>query len=120
MGRGVFSLRIDISSVILGYMTDETTPKRVRKGQKPEVEETTPGENPVVAAASEPAYKATSSDKVMLVMLTGAGWVTASGADFSSTHPYQLVNEDEVDALLTTGRFRQASGEEVKRYYKGD
>lgn len=110
---------MNISSVILVFMTDETTPKRVRKGQKPEVEETATGENPVVAAASAPAYKSAGSDKVMLVMLTGAGWVTASGADFSTSHPFQLVNEDEVDSLLKTGRFRQASGDEVKRYYTG-
>lgn len=106
-------MRRNISSVTIESMTDETTPKRVRKGQQPEVDETTPTEEVVAATPTD------KKNKTMLVMLFGAGWSTSSGADFSSTHPYALVDEDEVDPMLMTGRFRQASGEEVKRYYTG-
>lgn len=78
---------------------EEVTPKRKRK-----LVESAPTDN-------EP--------KVLMFMQSGAGWVTPSGIDFSPEHPYKPVPESEVDALLRSERFRQASPDEVKSFYTG-
>lgn len=59
-------------------------------------------------------------EKVLMFMRSGAGWVTPSGLDFTPEHPYKLVPQSEVPALLSTERFRKASPDEVKRFYNGE
>jgi len=55
--------------------------------------------------------------KILLFMETGIGYVSSSGVVFSREHPYQLVEEQESEVLLSTARFRTASAEELKLYY---
>lgn len=51
-------------------------------------------------------------------METGVGYLTADGVDFSRDHPYQLVYKAESEILLSTQRFRNASADELRFYYK--
>ena len=57
-------------------------------------------------------------DKMLLYMLTGVSYYTAGGVMFTSEHPYQLVERGDYDALLATGRFRDAYPDELKVYYR--
>jgi len=47
-----------------------------------------------------------------------ASWQTRGGVVFSQEHPYQLVDEDEMDELLDEGGFRRADPREVVKFYQ--
>lgn len=55
---------------------------------------------------------------VLFMTSDGGSWTTASGVTFSRTKPYQLVPPEEIEPLLTSGRFRRAEPLEVKNFYK--
>lgn len=57
-------------------------------------------------------------DKITLFMEQGYGYSTASGVTFSKAQPYQRVSGQEALELMNTGRFRIASKNEVKEFYK--
>ncbi len=57
-------------------------------------------------------------EKTPMLMLTGYAYSTASGIRFDKENPFQLVPQDEVLALLHTGRFRIATTEEIRSFYK--
>lgn len=59
-----------------------------------------------------------NEEKTAVYMETGWGWATASGSTFTRDNPYQMVPWSEANELFKTGRFRQASPDEVKSYYK--
>ncbi len=48
-----------------------------------------------------------------------ASWTTHSGVIFTQEHPFQLVPNDELEALLNEGGFRRADPKEVVKFYKG-
>lgn len=54
----------------------------------------------------------------LLYMETGFGYLTPDGVKFTKEHPYQLVGENEIDSLISEGRFRIADAEELKVYYR--
>jgi len=53
----------------------------------------------------------------LLYMGTGFGYLTPNGVKFTKEHPFQLVGENEIDYLLSEGRFRIADAEELRVYY---
>lgn len=59
-----------------------------------------------------------ATGKTVLKMTHGAGWMTPSEVHFSKDHPYQIVPPEEIDALISTGRFEISSREEVLAYYE--
>lgn len=57
-------------------------------------------------------------ERVPLKMMTGYGYSTRTGVEFSREHPFQLVEPGEAMELLDTGRFALATPEEIKEFYK--
>jgi hypothetical protein len=57
-------------------------------------------------------------EKTPMLMLTGFAYSTASGIRFDKENPFQLVPPGEVLTLLHTGRFRIATAEEIRSFYK--
>lgn len=55
--------------------------------------------------------------KVLLKMLSGAGWMTPSEVKFTRQHPYQVVDAGEAMSLLMTKRFEIATKSEVLAFY---
>jgi hypothetical protein len=53
----------------------------------------------------------------LLYMTHGAGYMSPKGVRFTKEHPYQLVDESEVSYLLSEGRFRPATKEDLKEFY---
>ena len=65
----------------------------------------------------ESSLKEMSGGKILLKMeRENASFTTTKGVKFSKDHPYQLVDEDEVAALLRQN-FRKAYPEEIKDFY---
>lgn len=54
---------------------------------------------------------------VLFMTSSGGSWATPSGVQFTASRPYQLVPAEEVESLLTSGRFRRAEPQEVKDFY---
>jgi len=56
--------------------------------------------------------------KTPLYMTKGIGYSTTSQIKFDRDHPIQMVPYDEIPELLSTGRFKIATREEVKEFYQ--
>lgn len=58
--------------------------------------------------------------KYLLYMKRGASYSTPSGVTFTKSHPFQLVDFGEMQALLAMpeDRFKEATPDEAKEYYK--
>lgn len=70
-------------------------------------------EEAVEAVASD------SEDKFILKMeRMNASWATRNGVVFTKQHPYQLVDEVEMEELLDQDGFRRADKREVVNFYK--
>lgn len=82
--------------------------KLVDEAKKPE---------PEVSAAD---VITSGAPKFLVFMKRGASYSTFSGVTFNKAHPYQLVEFDEKETLLAMpeDRFREATPEEAKDYYK--
>jgi hypothetical protein len=65
------------------------------------------------------AIEMITNSQVCVFMTQGAGWVTASGVDFSYETPYQMMDGGEAALLIKSDpdRFRLATREEVKEFY---
>lgn len=51
-------------------------------------------------------------------MTEGAGYCTPQGVQFTKEHPFQLVDEEDVDLLLALEpKFQKATAEEIRNYY---
>lgn len=55
--------------------------------------------------------------KKLIYMKKGFGYLTSSGVKFTKEHPFQLVDEGEVNILLDNERFREGTPEELKKFY---
>lgn len=66
------------------------------------------------------AGDADDSSKTLVKMESGFAYVTGSGVRFSQDHPFQLVSEAEAFDLVQQERFRPASKDEVKSFYKSN
>jgi len=65
------------------------------------------------------AANAESEDKYLVKMeRQNASWMTRNGVVFTAQHPFQLVDETEMDELLDEGGFRRADKREVVNFYK--
>lgn len=73
---------------------------------------------PVKVQDDEPIERISNNGSVLFMTSGGGSWTTPNGVTFSKERPYQLVGNDEVEALLTSGRFRRAEPQEVKDFYK--
>ena len=86
---------------------------QVKKNEgKSVLEQTIHTENPISIISGE-------EQKVAVKMLTGYGWVTASGVKFTKEKPYQLMEAGEASLLLqnSDGRFEIATKEQVKEHF---
>jgi len=58
---------------------------------------------------------------MLIEMISGPGWETASGKIFSKDHPFQIINDFfEIQDLLNSGRFREASRDDLIKFYQYD
>ena len=72
-----------------------------------------------VKATSKKVQNKNKDGKILMFMeRENFSWKTPGGVIFTREHPYQIVAEEEVPVLLPEG-FREASAEEVKKYYQG-
>lgn len=90
---------------------NETTDSAAEVVEKKTVRKTT-------KAISEDAVDTIAAQGSVLFMTSAGGsWTTPSGVTFSKTKPYQLVPAEEIEPLLSSGRFRRAEALEVKEFY---
>lgn len=65
------------------------------------------------------AKEVISSNGTVLLMTSATGsWTTGKGVEFTQERPYQFVENDEIEPLIGSGRFRRADPEEVKNFYR--
>jgi hypothetical protein len=72
------------------------------------------------SATSAAAIIESGPAKYLLYMKRGSSYTTASGVTFTKTHPFQLVDFGEMQALLSMpeDRFKEATPDEAKEYYQ--
>lgn len=90
-----------------GIMDDMDAAEVIRNGMAD-------SSNDEVTEAIAPHLK---DGKVLLKMLSGAGWMTPSEVKFSRQHPFQIVDSGEAMSLLMTKRFEIATKSEVLAFY---
>lgn len=74
------------------------------------------GEKKPASKRKQPSTNAVTGTVLFMVNRTGS-WTTPSGVSFTRQLPYQLVPDEEIEALLKSGRFRRAEPEEVRDFY---
>jgi len=108
-----------------GSETGAITSSQVRRKKKEvdvempeEIKELAEKEKEVVPEADK--ILASSNDEKYLVKMErkNASWETPSEVIFTPQHPFQLVNETELDELLDQGGFRRADPRELVNFYK--
>lgn len=73
------------------------------------------------AKTMESASKELTGGKILVKMLTdNQSYITDTGAKFTKSHPYQLVEESEANLLIDNGGFRKASPQELIDFYIND
>lgn len=55
----------------------------------------------------------------LLKMIGSGSWTTAKDVTFTSSHPFQLVDDQEIQ-YLPGDRFVETSPDELKKYYGRD